>query len=137
MGAKGNEMRRAVRKFLQEFGIPEPYHFNITGGGHQRVTFLTGVVWSSYTFPGSHSDRRAIANTRTELRKVVRSRLGTAVPGGPEDRPVLDARGVLPRQPHHMAGREACLRENKTQAWLTTQAREGKWPFVPGFAEDA
>lgn len=115
MGVKGREAREHIERHLAEFGVPRPWEFGFTGGAHQEVRFVYLGRKVRFVFPGSPSDRRAFKNARTELRKILRATEGKALPAGPAERPVLDAGGVLPREPHDVGGRRGRVHDD-TQA---------------------
>jgi len=122
MSQRGREAREYVERCLEEFKVPRPYAFGVTGGCHQDVRFTYLGRACRYVFPGSPSDRRALKNSRTELRKVLRSTEGKALPAGPQGGPVLDAGCVLPRQLNYVGGSTGRLREAEDAL------RRCKWP---------
>jgi hypothetical protein len=100
---KGREMRKCVERCLDDAGVLS-YVFVFTGSGHQKVSFEHNGKKCSYVFPSTASDRRAEANTRSGVRRMLAA-TRASVPGAPARGPVLDARGLLPRQPHAVGNR--------------------------------
>lgn len=104
--SKAKELRAFVEKALEEQGVARPYEFSIAGNAHQQVIFYVKGIRVKYQFPATPSDYRSMLNSRSSLKQAIRSASGHALSGASEKRSLLDARGLLPRQPDHVgAGR--------------------------------
>lgn len=101
MSSRAKELKRFVEDVLIEEGVTE-YEFSVARNAHQQVVFYWKGVRCKYQFPYSPSDYRGMQNSRASLRQAMRAAERHAVPGAPQGGSVLDARGVLPGQPHHV-----------------------------------
>lgn len=103
---KREELRLCVEQALVDEGIARPYRFTLANNAHQVVEFQHCGIAVKYQFPGTPSDRRAMHNARSSLRKRIRTAERLALSRDAAPRPVLDAGGVLPREPDDVgAGR--------------------------------
>jgi hypothetical protein len=108
---KARDLREQVRTWLKEFGASR-CEFEVTGGCHQRVVFFVGQRRLSYVFSSTAGDRRTGQNTRSGLRHLIASATGSSLSAVSQGRPVLDAGGVLPREPHDVGGCRARARSH-------------------------
>lgn len=109
MSKKAKDLREQVGKWLEEFGASKCM-FEITGGCHQRAVFYVGERRLSFVFSSTTGDRRTAQNTKSTLRHIIASATGSSLSAVSQGRPVLDAGGVLPREPHDVAGCRARAR---------------------------
>jgi hypothetical protein len=123
---KASELREFVERVLVEEGVARPYEFSIARNAHQQVVFYVKGIKVKYQFPCSPSDHRAMLNSRSSVRKAIRTASGFALSGAPAQRSLLDARGLLPCQSHHVGAGRAGVSK-------LAPSVHGRWP-CPGQA---
>jgi len=106
VASKAKELKAYVEQVLVDEGVARPYEFSLAANSHQQVVFYVKGIRVKYQFPFSPSDYRSMLNSRSSIRKAIRTASGHALSGAPARRSLLDDGCVLPRKPHHLgAGR--------------------------------
>lgn len=100
--SKAKDLKEFIETSLEDLGVARPYEFSIARNAHQQVIFYVKGIRVKYQFPFSPSDHRSKLNSRSSLKQAIRSASGHALSGASEKRSLLDARGLLPREPDHV-----------------------------------
>ncbi len=99
MSSRG--IKRYVEQVLEAEGV-KVYTIAFTRNCHHELRFDHRGTSCRVVFPNSPSDHRSFENTRATIRRLMRAAERVTVPAAPKARPVLDARGVLPRKSHYV-----------------------------------
>lgn len=121
MTKAAKELKAFVEQALVDEGVARPFEFSIAANSHQQVVFHVKGIRVKYQFPYSPSDHRSMLNSRSSVKKAIRSASRYALSGAPTQRSILDASSLLPSQPHHMGTGRAGVSK-------LAPSVHGRWP---------